>query len=106
MQAKTNQKIKKLKLVSLFLTSMIINIVLLMLHIISATEFIVYGDEILIDDSFESHLPYIHAKLSYAAVGIIFFTAIVSWFNCCFNFSKFYIFYMLFLSINVTGLYS
>ena len=78
MRAKANHKIKKLKLISLFLTSMIINIVLLMLHIISANEFIAYGDEVLTDDSIERHLPYIHAKLSYAAVGIMFITAVVA----------------------------
>ena len=49
-----------------------------MLHIISATKFIAYGDEVLINDSFESHLPYIHAKFSCAAVGIMFITAIVA----------------------------
>ena len=51
MQAKPNQKRKGFKLVSLFLTSLIINVVLLMLHIFSATEFIAYGEEVLNDEN-------------------------------------------------------
>ena len=52
MQEKFIQKWKSFHLIRLFLTSFVINIVLVILHVLSAAKFIEYGNEILHDEEF------------------------------------------------------
>lgn len=81
-QTKVTQKWKKFHLICLFLTSFILTIILVVLHIISASEFIDYGNEVLLDkhEGFlllsDHYIPYIHAITSYFMIFIMFVIAI------------------------------
>ena len=82
MQTKITKKWKTLHLVCLFLTSFVVNMNLLELHIYSAVKLIEYGNEILHEEEFlfgpsgYHYLPYMHAKLSYFLVGTLLILAI------------------------------
>ena len=77
-------------LICLFLTSFVVNMILIELHIYSATKFIEYGNEILHEDEFlfgptgYHYLPYLHATLSYLLIGTLLTLAIgYSIFSIC-----------------------
>ena len=70
-----HQKWKKAHLFSLFLTSCVVTILLVVLHIFSAIHFITYGNEILHDDS--RKLPYLYLVISCLLIGIMLATAIL-----------------------------
>lgn len=82
MQEKFTQKWKSFHLIRLFLTSAVINMLLVRLHIYSAAKFISYGNEILHDEEFligpsgNHYLPYMHAALSYFVFTVMFVIAI------------------------------
>ena len=84
-QAKITKKSKRYNLISLFLTSLIMTMILVMLHITSAAEFIDYGNDVLLDEGFpltnDHYLPYIHAVISYTIIIIMLLTAII--FSIC-----------------------
>ena len=83
MQATIIQKWKTLHLICLFLTSIVINIILVMLHISSAKKFIEFGNEMLHVEEFlvgpsgYHYLPYMHATLSYFLITAMLIIAIV-----------------------------
>ena len=70
-----HQKWKKAHLFSIFLTSCVVTILLVILHIFSAIHFITYGNEILHDDS--RKLPYLYLVISCLLIGIMLATAIL-----------------------------
>ena len=82
MQEKFIQKWKSFHLIRLFLTSFVINIVLVILHVLSAAKFIEYGNEILHDEEFligpsgNHYLPYMHAVLSCFLITTMFIIAV------------------------------
>ena len=82
LQVKTTQTWKRFHLICLFLTSFILTLILVALHITSASAFINYGNEVLLDERkdysiFSDHcIPYIHAVMSYSIVIIMFIVAI------------------------------
>ena len=81
-QENFTQKWKGFHLICLLLTSTVINILLVILHISSAVKFIDYGKEILHTEEFligpsgNHYLPYMHAALSYFLVTAMFIIAI------------------------------
>ena len=90
MQTKIAKNWKTLHLICLFLTSFVVNMILIELHIYSATKFIEYGNEILHEDEFlfgptgYHYLPYLHATLSYLLIGTLLTLAIgYSIFSIC-----------------------
>ena len=70
-----NQKWKNIHLFSLFLTSCVVTILLVILHIVSAIKFITYGSKILHDD--DHKLPYIYLGLSCFLIGTMLVIAIL-----------------------------
>ena len=70
-----HQKWKKIQLFSLFLTSCVVTILLVILHIFSAIKFITYGGEILHDD--HRKLPYMYSGLSCLLIGTMLAIAIL-----------------------------
>lgn len=69
------QKWKKAHLFSLFLTSCVVTILLVVLHIFSAIQFITYGNKILHDD--HRNLPYLYLVISCLLIGIMLTVAIL-----------------------------
>ena len=82
MQEKFTQKWKSFCLICLFITSVVVNLLLVKLHLYSATKFIEYGNEILHNEEFlispsgNHYLPYMHAALSYFLITAMFIIAI------------------------------
>ena len=87
LQEKTAQTWKRFHLICLFLTSFILTMILVALHIASASAFIDYGNEVLLDKhkgfplSSDHYISYIHAVMSYSMVIIVFVVAIA--FSIC-----------------------
>ena len=69
------QKWKKAHWFSIFLTSCVVTILLIVFHIFSAIHFITYGNEILHDDN--RKLPYLYLVISCLLIGIMLIVAIL-----------------------------
>ena len=106
LQAKTTQTWKRFHLICLFLTSFILTWILVALHITSASAFINYGNEVLLDERkdyliFSDHcIPYIHAVMSYSIV-IIMFIVVIGFSICTWNLNS-----LISVSISVNIIYT